>query len=59
MVSHTYLTKAILLKMTLKYIEHLKARYFCNHKDPPFDIKYQLVSADPFLVIKIALKWKS
>ena len=46
----------IWLKMTLKWTKQMKTRRFYNHKDPPFDMKYQLVSADPFPVIKIDLK---
>ena len=34
-------------KMTLKCIVHMKTRRFYNHKDPPFDMKHQLMSADP------------
>ena len=50
----------ILLKMTLKYIVHMKARPSYNHKDPPFDIKHQLMSADPFPVFKLTWsRWVS
>ena len=44
------------LKMALKYIVDVKARHFYNHKDPPFDIKHQLMSVDPVPVLKIDLK---
>ena len=46
----------IWLKMTLKIIADMKAMYFYNHKDPPFDMKHQLMSADPVPVVKIDLK---
>ena len=46
----------IWLKMTLKWVVHMKTRRFHNHKDPPFDMKHQLMSADPLPVIKIDLK---
>ena len=55
-VSHTYLTKVILLKMTLKCIVHMKARHFYNHKDPPFDMNYHLMSADQRPVVDFDLK---
>ena len=55
-VSHTYLTKVILLKMTLKCIFHMKARHFYNHKDPPFDMNHQLMSADQRFVVSFDLK---
>ena len=31
---------------------------FCNLKDPPYDIKHQLMSADPLTVVKIDLSTK-
>ena len=43
--------------MTLKIIGDMKAMHFYNHKDPPFDMKHQLMSADPLPVIKIDLKY--
>ena len=49
----------IWLKMTLKCIVNMKTRLFYNQKDPPFDMKHQVKSADPFLVIKIGKKYKS
>ena len=55
-VSHTYLTKVILLKMTLKCIVHLKGRHFYNYKDPPFDLNHQLMSADKCFVVNFDLK---
>ena len=45
----------IWLKMTLKCTIQMKTRRFYNHKDPPFDMKYQLMSADPFPVVIIDL----
>ena len=36
----------------------MKTRCFYNHKDPPFYMKHQLMSADPLPVIKIDLKYK-
>ena len=41
--------------MTLKIIGDMKATHFYNHKDPPFDMKHQLMSADPVPVVKIDL----
>ena len=55
-VFHVSLTFLIWLKMALKYIVDVKARHFYNHKDPPFDIKHQLMSVDPVPVLKIDLK---
>ena len=55
-VSHTYLTKVILLKMSLKCIAHLKTIHICDHKDPPFDMKHQLMSADQLPVVNFDLK---
>ena len=46
----------IWLKMTLKCTVHMKTRHFYNHKDPPFDMKHQLMSADHVPVLKIALR---
>ena len=46
----------IWLKMTLKIIADIKTTYFYNHKDPPFDMKHQLMSADPVPVVKIDLR---
>ena len=46
----------IWLKMTLNIIGDLKATHFYNHKDPPFDIKHQLMSADSVPIFKIDLK---
>jgi hypothetical protein len=34
----------------------MKTRRFYNHNNPPFDMKHQLMSADPLPVIKIDLK---
>ena len=50
------MTKVILLKMTLKYILHIKARHFYNHKDPPFDMNHQLMSADQRVVVNFDMK---
>ena len=58
-VSHTYLTKVILLKMTLKCIVHMKARHFYNQKDPPFDTNHQLMSADQRFVVIFDLKQRN
>ena len=57
-VFHVSLTFLIWLKMALKYIVDVKARHFYNHKDPPFDMKHQLMSADPVPVVKIDLSGK-
>ena len=54
-VNHIALFFMIWLKMTLKSIVYKKQRYFYSHKDPPFDMKHQLMSADPVPVIKIDL----
>ena len=45
--------------MALKYIVDIKARHFYSHEDPPFDMKHQLISADPLPVVKIDLKLTS
>ena len=58
-VSHTYLTKVILLEMTLNFTAYLKSMHFCNNKAPPFDMKCQLMSADPLPAVKIDLKYIS
>ena len=47
------LKQLIWLKMTLKTIEDMKATHFYNHKDPPFDMKHQLMSADLVSFVKI------
>ena len=31
----------------------MKTRRFYNHKDPPFGMKHELMSADPLPVVKI------
>ena len=49
----------IWLKMTLKCTVHMKTRHFYNHKDPPFDMKHQLMSADPLPVVKLDLSRKA
>ena len=54
-VIHVALTFLIWLKMALKCIVGMKARHFYDHKDPPFDMKHQLMSVDPVPVIKIDL----
>ena len=43
--------------MTLKCIMHKKTTSCCHQKGPPFDIKHQLISSDPFLAVKTDLKW--
>ena len=55
MVFHIKLKHLIWLKMALKIIGGMKATHFYNHKDPPFDMKHQLMSADPVPVVKIDL----
>ena len=55
-VIHVAFIFLIWLKMTLKIIGDMKAMHFYNHKDPPFDMKHQLMSADPLPVTKIDLK---
>ena len=58
-VFHISLTFLIWLKMTFKCIVHMKTRCFYNHKDPHFDMKHQLRSADPFPVVKVDPNWES
>ena len=57
-VIHVSLTFLIWLKMTLKCIVDIKARHFYSPEDPPFDMKYQLMSADSLPVAKIDLSTK-
>ena len=45
--------------MTLKIIGDMKAIHFCNLKDPPFDLKHELMSADPLIVVKFDLNRKA
>ena len=45
--------------MTLKCNVLIKTGHFHNHKDPPFDMKHQLMSADPLPVVKIDLSTKA
>ena len=42
--------------MTLKSNIHMKPRHFYNQKDAPFDLKPQLMSADPLPFVKINVK---
>ena len=58
-VIHVALIFLIWLKMILKIIGDMKAMHFYNHKDPPFDMKHQLMSADPVPVVKIDLNWEA
>ena len=58
-VSHTYLTKVILLEMTLNCTAYLKSMHFCNHKDPPFDMNHQLMSADQRFVVNFDMKQRN
>ena len=39
--------------MALEYIVNMKIRHFYNQKDPPFDMKHPLMSADPLPVVKM------
>ena len=55
-VIHVSLTFLIWLKMALEYIVNMKIRHFYNQKDPPFDMKHQLMSVDPVPVLKIDLR---
>ena len=62
LIYRAYHSKTIFLrwlKMTLKYIVHIKETYFYNHKDSPFDMKHQLMSADSLPVVKFDLSWKT
>ena len=45
--------------LTLKYILHIKARHFYNHKDPPFDMNHQLMSADQRFVVNFDMKQRN
>ena len=57
---HVSLTFLIWLKMTLKCVVHMKRRRFNNQKDPPFNMKHQLMSADPlFLLSKLTWSRKA
>ena len=51
-VNHIALIFLILPRMAVKCLVHLKTRAYSYHKDPPFDIKHKLMSADPFPVVK-------
>ena len=46
----------ILLYVAVKCIVPKKTRAYSHHKDPPFDIKHQQMSADPFPVVKLTLR---
>ena len=37
----------------------MKTRRFYNHKDPPFDMKHQLLPADPLPAVKLDLSGKA
>ena len=54
-VFHIKIIILIWLKMAVKSFVNQKTRAYSHHKDPPFDMKYQLMSADSLLVIKIDL----
>ena len=45
--------------MVVNYIENKKTRGHSHLKDPTFDIKHQIMSAEPSLVVKIDQKSKS
>ena len=45
--------------MTLNYVVDRKARHFYSPEDPPFDMKHQLMSADPLPVVKFHLSRKA
>ena len=42
--------------MAVKSAVNKKTWAYSHHKDPPFDIKYEQMSADPSPVVKIELK---
>ena len=42
----------IWLKMAVKSVVDKKKQAYSHHKDPPFDIKHWLMSADPFPFVK-------
>ena len=42
--------------MTLKYIAHMNKRHLYSPKDPNFNMKHQLMLADPLPVITTNLK---
>ena len=41
--------------MAVKSVVNKKTWAYSHHKDPPFDMKHQLMSADPFPVVKLTL----
>ena len=45
--------------MILKCIVNKKTWAYSHHKDPPFDMKHQLMSADPLPVVKLDLSRKA
>ena len=48
-------TSLIWLKMAFKSVVNKKTWAYSHHKDSPFDMKHQLMSADPFPVVKLTL----
>ena len=40
-------------------IGNMKAIHFYNHKYPPFDMKHQLLPADPLPAVKLDLSGKA
>ena len=46
----------IWLKITLKIIGGRETTHFYGHKDPRFDMEYQLITVDPVPVLKMDLK---
>ena len=54
-VNHIALIFLILLKVAVKVMVHMKTRPYSHHKDPPFDTKHQLMSADLLPVVKLTL----
>ena len=41
--------------MAFKSVVNKKTWAYSHHKEPPFDIKHQQMSADPFPVVKLTL----
>ena len=46
------------MKIALKCKVRKKTRHYYYHKDPPFDMNHQLMSAHPLSVVKIDLNLK-
>ena len=58
-VTHSGFTTFKGLKKLLKWYAHKKIGQYPLHKDPPFTLNHQLISADYFTAVKLDLKSKS